>query len=173
MNVEQIMTRLVKTCSPDDSLEAAARLMWDHDCGCVPVVDEPGRCVGVITDRDICMAAYTQGQRLGDIQVRAAMSGVCHTASPHEPVASAERAMQEHEIRRLPVVDDDGHLAGIVSLADITREAARESPSKRGDVTLEEVALTLSAVCRPRNVGELQPVGTTKRRSGSGAMAVR
>jgi len=172
MNVEQIMTRLVKTCSPDDSLDAAARLMWDNDCGCVPVVDEQDRCVGVITDRDICMAAYTQGQRLSDIQVRAAMSGACHTAGPHDAVASAERAMQEHEVRRLPVIDQDGHLVGIVSLADITCEAARESHSKRGDVTLEEVAVTLSAVCRPRNAGDLQPVAA-RRRSSQGAVAMR
>lgn len=173
MNVEQIMTRLVKTCSPDDSLDTAAGLMWDHDFGCVPVIDEQERCVGVITDRDICMAAYTQGQRLGDIRVRAAMSGACHTAGPHDPVASAERTMQDNEVRRLPVVDEVGRVVGIVSLADITCEAARESNSKRGDVTLEEVAVTLSAVSRPRNGGELQPVTATRRRTASGAVAMR
>ena len=89
--------------------------------------------------------------------------------------AAAYRQMneQEHEIRRLPVIDDNGHLVGIVSLADITCEAARESHTKRGDVTLEEVAVTLSAVSRPRNAGELQPVAANRRRSSPGAMAMR
>ena len=174
MNVEQIMTRSVRTCGPDDSLDTAAHLMWEGDCGCVPVVDEQGQCLAMITDRDICMAAYTQGRCLGEIPVRAAMSGECHGVSPRDPLVMAERTMQEHEVRRLPVVDEHGRLVGIVSLSDITCEAARESQTpNRADVTLDEVAVTLSAVSRPRSAGNDHPVATPRRRSGTGAVAVR
>jgi CBS domain-containing protein len=61
MKVSQIMEGAVKSCSRSESLNTAAKLMWDYDCGCVPVVNEQGEVLGLITDRDICMAAYTQG----------------------------------------------------------------------------------------------------------------
>jgi CBS-domain-containing membrane protein len=68
MNIEQLMTRDVESCHPDDSLDRAAQLMWDNDCGCVPVVDEKQRVHGIITDRDICMSAYTSGQSLKSLR---------------------------------------------------------------------------------------------------------
>ena len=71
MNVEQIMNREVKTCAPRDSLNKAAQIMWDTPCGAVPVVDEQGRPVGFLTDRDVCMAAYTQNKPLTELPVEA------------------------------------------------------------------------------------------------------
>jgi CBS domain-containing protein len=149
MNVEKIMTRTVRTCSPEDTLDTAARLMWEHDCGCVPVVDADGRVLAMLTDRDVCMAAYTQGRPLNDIHVRSAMSEACFAIGPRDPIIAAERVMRDHQVRRLPVVSD-GQLVGLVSLTDITCEAARENGSHLSDVTLDEVAVTLSAVCQPR-----------------------
>src|SRR5262245_1269543 len=70
MRVEQLMTRTVQTCTPSDCLERAAGIMWDHDCGALPVTSADGeepRVVGMLTDRDVCMAAYTQGRALRDI----------------------------------------------------------------------------------------------------------
>jgi len=67
MKVEQIMTRIVHTCSENDTLNRAAQLMWENDCGCVPVIhggNGSGAVVGVVTDRDVCMGAYTQGRLL-------------------------------------------------------------------------------------------------------------
>ena len=69
MKVEQIMNREVKTCRPQDSLNRAAQIMWDEPCGAVPVVDDQHRPVGFLTDRDICMAAYTQGKPLEQLRV--------------------------------------------------------------------------------------------------------
>lgn len=149
MHVEEIMTTSVKSCGPDDSLDTAARIMWENDCGCVPVIDQDGRVLAMLTDRDVCMAAYTQGRTLGEIHVSAAMSNACHAVGRNDPVVAAERMMQEHQVRRLPVVDD-GRLVGLVSLSDITCEAARETHKNMSDVTLDEVAVTLSAVCQPR-----------------------
>ena len=74
MNVQEIMTNDVETCRLDDTLNSPAAIMWGHDCGVVPVVDDDGRVVGMITDRDICMAAYTQGVPLSAIRVENACS---------------------------------------------------------------------------------------------------
>ena len=76
MKVEQLMSRDVKTCQATEMLNRAAQLMWENDCGCVPVVDEDGRAVGMITDRDVCMAAYTQGRLLDALPVASAMDSI-------------------------------------------------------------------------------------------------
>jgi CBS domain-containing protein len=74
MNVEQIMNREVKTCGPRDPLNKPAQMMWDTPCGAIPVVDDQGRPVGFLTDRDVCMAAYTQNKPLTELLVEAAMA---------------------------------------------------------------------------------------------------
>ena len=118
------MTDAVRACSPDDPLHRAAQLMWDGDCGAVPVVDEAGRLCGIITDRDICMAAYTQGLPLSSIHVADVMSRHVHSCSPEDTLERAIGIMAEAEVRRLPVVGEKGSLRGIVSLADIAHGAA-------------------------------------------------
>jgi CBS-domain-containing membrane protein len=82
MRVEQLMTRDVKVCRAEDTLSRAAQLMWEHDCGCVPVIgtNGDGRLVGIITDRDIAMAAYTQGWPQSAIPVSTAMENKCSSA---------------------------------------------------------------------------------------------
>ena len=74
MNAGNLMTAGARTCSLIDSLNLAAQIMWENDCGCVPVVDDDGRAIAMITDRDICMAAYTQGKLLKDMPVSIAAS---------------------------------------------------------------------------------------------------
>jgi predicted transcriptional regulator len=74
MKIQNVMTRDVSACSPEDMLSRAAQLMWERDCGCVPVIDHSGVVCGMVTDRDICIAAYTQGLPLHQIAVRRAMS---------------------------------------------------------------------------------------------------
>jgi CBS domain-containing protein len=145
MKIEQVMTAPVITCRVHDSLADAARAMWEHDIGCLPVVDDSERVVGIITDRDICMAAYTQGAPLHAIRMPVAMSTRVLSCRASDPLASGERAMAQGQVRRLPVLDDDGRPLGIVSLNDLARA------SQRMDVSTKEVATTLAAVCAPRN----------------------
>jgi CBS domain-containing protein len=125
--------------------------MWDNDCGCVPVQDTEGRVIGMITDRDICMAAYLQGGSLRALQVSSAMAKQAFTCRGDDTVAQAEAIMREHQVRRLPVLDSNGHLAGILSLNDIAIEAGHETASKKKEVTFVEAGQTLEAVCKPRN----------------------
>jgi CBS domain-containing protein len=153
MRVADLMTKQVQSCGPDDSLERAARFMWDHDCGCLPVctIDGNGanRTVGMITDRDICMSALFQRRALRELRVRDAMARQVLTCHAGDPLAGAEKVMRGGQIRRLPVVDDEGSLIGIISLADLAREAARERSRARKNVTETQVGHTLALVCAP------------------------
>jgi CBS domain-containing protein len=108
MKVEQLMTKQVVYCAPADTLERAARLMWDGDCGCLPVCAENGasRVIGVITDRDICMSAMFQAKPLRDLAVSEAMAKQVVTCHPQDALADVEKIMREARVRRLPVVDD-------------------------------------------------------------------
>src|SRR5262249_23135759 len=135
--------------------DEAALLMWDCDCGAVPVIagDSVGQPVGVITDRDICMCALFQGKPLRDLRVDQAMSRGILTCRSEDSIAQAEQAMREARIRRLPVVDSEGSLVGMLSLADIAREAAREQASSSKDITDTEVNLTIAAICQPSASG--------------------
>jgi CBS domain-containing protein len=161
VKVEQLMTRNVKTCTEADTLNRAAQLMWEADCGFIPVISTngDGKLVGVVTDRDIAMAAYTQGKQLWGIPVGAAMARkviACHTK---DGISQAEATMRDNRIRRLPVLDEKERLVGILSLNDIAREAERETGAgKRAEVSPDEVSRTLASVCQPRTSREITAI---------------
>ena len=150
MNVGQLMTHNVRACRPEDTLDTAAKIMWDNDCGCVPVLDAHRQIIGMLTDRDICMAAYTQGGALRSLRVSSAMSRKVHSCKAEDSLAAAEEFMRTNLIRRLPVTDAEGHLVGIISLNDLAREAEHERTQAKKEVTGDEVGLTLAAICTPR-----------------------
>ncbi len=111
--------------------------MWEHDCGIVPVVDGDGRVVGVVTDRDLCMAAHFQNRPLSDIPLAGVMAQEVCTCVADDDVVQAERVMAEKQIHRLPVVTDDGSLIGILSLADVARQTRNTTGRQREEaVTL-------------------------------------
>lgn len=150
MKVSQVMTGVVKTCRARDSLGKAARIMWDHDCGSVPVVDADQKIVGIVTDRDIALAAYTQGLPLHDIRAEAAMQRRVLSCSPDDDLQSAEELMRQNQVRRVPVLDRNGKAVGIVSLNDVALGVRRLDAQKVAPITGDEVAKALSAICRPR-----------------------
>ncbi|HEU4619155.1 MAG TPA: CBS domain-containing protein [Gammaproteobacteria bacterium] len=152
MRVEELMSKNVYWCRPDDGMDRAAQLMWDHDVGVIPVCTSDGatRVVGVITDRDIAMCALFRGKPLHEIQVQEGMSRELEVARPGDSASDAERVMRRAQVRRLPVVDERGALAGIVSLADLSREAASDRSSRTPDVSNSEVGDTLAAIVEPK-----------------------
>jgi CBS domain-containing protein len=151
MKVKDLMVKDVRMCRQYDTLDTAAMIMWEKDCGCVPVVDENLRVIGVITDRDICMAAYTQGISLKELQVSQAMSKQLFSCRLEDDLAAAERTMLQNHVRRLPVIDREGHLAGILSLNDFAQEAETERRANATrQITDVEIAQLLAAVCAPR-----------------------
>jgi len=146
MKIGTIMTRDVVTCPVDATMAQAARIMWDRDCGCVPVVGTDGHLVGIITDRDLCMAALTRDLPLTRMAVREAMRREPHACTAEDDVGRAHRIMRERQVRRLPVVDRTGHVAGIVSLNDLALAAGEDGQARRQ----AEIVKTLAAICRHR-----------------------
>ena len=152
MKVKELMTSEAKSCNVFTTLNGAAQIMWDNDCGFVPVVDNEGRVLGVITDRDICMAAYLQGAALSGALVTSAMSKQVFNCRPDDDVSTAEEIMREKQVRRLPVVDSHNRMVGIISLNDIAREGERELSGKVArQVTDTEITRLMAAVCAPRH----------------------
>lgn len=156
IRVQQLMSHQVCVCRPDDSLEKAARLMWEHDIGAVVVVNDACRAVAMLTDRDACMAAYTKGRPLFAIPVREAMSKGVFTVRAEQLIEQAQVVMREHQVRRVPVTDADGRLIGILSQNDLVYEAARERDREmRGrELSPAEITTTVALIGRSR-AGEL------------------
>jgi CBS domain-containing protein len=150
MKVAAVMRQDVQTCGGHDTLNTAAHIMWEHDCGCVPVVDAEAHVVGMLTDRDVCMAAYTKGAPLAALSVGDTMSKTVCTCAAEDTLADAERIMRANQVHRLPVVDAAGRLVGILSLNDLAEAARHELAAKKRALTFAEVGETLEAVCRPR-----------------------
>jgi CBS domain-containing protein len=146
------MTKKVKTCFTSDNLATAAQVMWEHDCGCVPVLNEQGSVAGMLTDRDVCMAAFFQGVPIGEIKVSAVMSRQLFQCTSDDDLSAAQQIMHEKKVRRPPVLDTEGRLVGLLSLSDLARQAdeeqAREATSHC--VTDAEVARLAADVSRRR-----------------------
>ena len=124
MRIRDIMSRPAVVCRRSETLSAAARLMWEHDCGVVPVVDDDGRIAGILTDRDICMGAYTHGKSLNEIPVTEAMSTNVFSCRAGDFLEPTIRTMAESQVRRLPVLDADDRPVGVVSFSDLVRHAS-------------------------------------------------
>jgi CBS domain-containing protein len=154
MHVKEMMSHPVVTCRTGDHLDVPARLMWEYDCGVVPVVDADGRLTGIVTDRDVAMAAYTQGKAPWAIPVESAMAPHVLAVHPEEMVESVERLMRDGQVRRVPVIDNTGRPVGIVSLNDLALLSAR---AKKSGVD-RELVQTMAAVCRPRADRATRPV---------------
>jgi CBS domain-containing protein len=157
MKISELMTRTVQVCRATDTLDRAAQLMWDHDIGTLVVVDEHGQVIGMITDRDACMAAYTRGGALCDIPVEVAMSKHVVTCRPDDSDTAVAELMAKHKIRRVPVVDDAHRPIGILSLNDLARTMAHGR-----NVPATAVAGTLAAICEHRTA---PPAGNQPRAS--------
>ena len=151
MKIEDLMTTDVGACRPFDSVDRSAKLMWERDCGAVPVVDQEGRVIAMLTDRDICMAALTQGRALGEIHVSSAMSRRLWSCRPKDDVKEAETVMRAHQVRRLPVVDAEGKLVGLLSISDLARVAVspKGGGAKKKPVAAADVGETLGAISSP------------------------
>ena len=142
MKVQDLMTSDVRTCRPETNLAEAVRDMWEGDCGALPVVNDEGRVVAMITDRDICIALATRGRAADRIAIREVAQGPAHMCLATDDTASALQMMKTHKVRRLPVVDADGHIRGILSLNDVVTNPGAASPAK--------VVSTLSSICEHR-----------------------
>ena len=143
MMVKDVMTSDARSCSADTDLATAATLMWNHDCGVVPVLSDSGNVVGLITDRDIAIAATTRFASPANILVRDVISGKVHACGPNDDVRTALKTMKDNRVRRLPVVDQQRRLVGILSMNDLI---VRADFRRGADLSAEECVDTLKGI---------------------------
>jgi len=146
MKVKKIMRSPVISCSGDTNLAEAVHLLWSTDCGVLPVVDTAGKVVGIITDRDICVAAGSRNRAPADILVKQVASHEVVVCKPEDDVLSALEAMKDKQVRRLPVVDEAGALKGILSVNDIVRCAEPVVTGKASELSYNDVMPVLKAI---------------------------
>ena len=147
MLVEQIMNQPPITCQAGDMADVAVDLMGENDCGVIPVVDEGGTLVGIVTDRDICMTACAERSPVHTIRVRAAMTKSVSTCRPTDSLDTAIDQMRKARVHRLPVVDAQNRVVGILSTNDVFRQVS----THRSQVSVSDQRLveTLAAICEP------------------------
>jgi len=147
MRVKDIMKTPAHTCYPDTDLGTVAAQMWEHDCGFIPVVGASGTLIGLVTDRDICIAAATRRLAPGHISAAQAMSDAVHACFPDDEVGVALAAMKQFKVRRLPVIDSTGAVRGVISLGDMVRAAGT-----RRDLPAKDVIAAMADICEPRTL---------------------
>ncbi len=135
MLVNEIMTTNPTCCTPEQTIQEAAKMMLMEDCGCIPVVDESSqRIVGLITDRDIAVRAVAAGKDPNNTHVAETMSHPIVSVTTESDVEACLKLMEENQVRRAPVVDSSGRLIGMIAQADIARTA---TPEKVGELVSE------------------------------------
>ena len=140
MRVEEIMTKEVSYCAPGTNAAAAAEMMWTKNCGSLPVVEDGGRVLGIVTDRDLFIALGTRNQRPADLPVGEVMNGDLAVCAPGDDIRAVLKTMAQRQCHRLPVVDKDGALAGILSIDDIVVRAQADGLSN-------DVLKAVKAIC--------------------------
>jgi CBS-domain-containing membrane protein len=145
MKVKEVMTPDAKAIWITESLADAAREMWDNDCGVLPIVKDGQKVVGMITDRDICMATAMRDRSPSHISVEEVMNSIIFSATPEDEISHALKTMREHKVRRLPVLDAEGKLQGIVSMNDIVLKAKSRNGEKP-EIDYADVVKTYQAI---------------------------
>ncbi|HEU4507640.1 MAG TPA: CBS domain-containing protein [Pyrinomonadaceae bacterium] len=148
MKVKDVMTLNPKAIWLTESLADAAGLMWENDCGVLPVIKDGQKVVGLITDRDICMAAAMRDRNPSGISVEEVMTGQVYAVEPEDNIYQALQVMQEHQVRRLPVINPEGELEGIVSMNDIVLNAGTPDSPGEDSIDYAEVVKTYQAICQ-------------------------
>jgi CBS domain-containing protein len=141
MKVKELMTSEPKTCTPDTTVAEAAHLMWEADCGILPVVDD-GELVGVVTDRDMYIALATQNARAAELRVGAVATEKVVTCVPEDDIETALAMMRQARVHRLPVVGFGNTVVGVLSMNDILLAAGADKP-----VRADDVVETMQAIC--------------------------
>lgn len=151
MRIQDLMTWDPESCTPHHDLSHAAMIMWRRDCGIVPVVESgTNRLVGVVTDRDICMATATKGRSPAAITVGEVMSKDPVSCVAGDELKTAIRKMEEAQVRRIPVIDTQGNLRGIVTMNDLALHAEKSDRHGEAPVTYADVMAALRAVSKHR-----------------------
>ena len=146
MLVNQLMTKNVSSCHRKNNLAELAEMMWNQRCGALPILDGSGRVLGIVTDRDICIALGTRNIKASDVLAQDVSPPGYFSCRPDDDARDALRTMATQEVGRLLVVDDAGQLAGILSIDDIIFRAG----GGRSDLNDREIIDTIAAIREER-----------------------
>ena len=160
MKVKDVMMRTPASCTAETNLGTAVEILWNRNCGILPVVNAQQQVVGVVTDRDVCIALVTRNRLAGEITVGEVASGKVSTCKPDDDVRAALATMAHAHVRRLPVLNADGKLEGILSMDDIVAHSEARVPGKTTELSDDDVVDTLKVLYRGELL-ELAPRKTT------------
>ena len=160
MKVNEVMTRDPQAIWLTESLADAAKLMWENDCGVLPIIKNGRTVIGMITDRDICMAAAMRDRSTASISVEEVMTGRVFAVKPDDNIREALQVMQDHKIRRLPVISSEGELEGILSLDDVVLNAKMADEATSDAIDYADVVKTYQAICQHQLPAAALPVAS-------------
>lgn len=149
MRVKDIMVRTAASCAPRTNLGAAVEILWNRNCGILPIINEEEKVIGVVTDRDLCVALGTRNRLPGEVTVGEVTTGKVYSCSPNDDVHAALKIMASEKVRRLPVVNDDGRLEGILSMDDVVLHSEPRSSGRFSELAHDDVLETLKMLYRP------------------------
>jgi len=146
------MTKSPACCNPQTNLAAAVEILWNHNCGILPVVDSQERVVGLVTDRDMCVALGTQNRLPSEMTVKEVASGKVFVCKPDDDLQRALGTMAEAKVRRLPVIDAAGKLQGILSMDDVVLHTETGTIKRDSGLSSQDIVNTLKTIyaLRPR-----------------------
>ncbi len=145
MKVKKIMTKDVGTCHASESLAKAVSIMWQRDCGIVPVVSDSNSVMGMITDRDVAIAITSRNRPANEVLIDEVIKGQTISCAPDDSVQRVLKKMRKHKIKRLPVVKKTGELVGMVSIADVLN-------AKRNKAIQRQLIKTLESISKPASI---------------------
>jgi CBS domain-containing protein len=157
VKVSSIMMRTPAACSAKTNLGAAVEVLWQRNCGMLPVTDDESKVVGVVTDRDLCIALGTRNRLPGEVTLKEVITGKMFWCKPDDDVHVALNTMAREKVRRLPVINSEGKLEGILSMDDVVVHSEARSLTKKPELAYEDVVDTLKKIYEtqfPIAVGE-------------------
>jgi CBS domain-containing protein len=146
MKVKEVMMGTPYTCHRDTNLGEATELMWNGNCGFLPILGDDGKVCGVVTDRDICIALGTRNKLAGEVPVSEVIGSKLHACSPEDEIHVALLTMRDGKVRRLPVIDKEGKAVGVLSMDDILLHAEPAGSGKVVELSTDEVVRTYRGI---------------------------
>jgi len=150
MKVEDVMMRTPAFCSSETDLGAATELLWSRNCGILPIVNAQQKVVGVVTDRDLCIALGTRNRPAGQVTVGQVASGQVYSCQVEDDIHAALETMARHKVRRLPVLSNEGRLEGILSMDNIVLHADSSGAGKPTELGARDIIVTLKRIYGPQ-----------------------
>src|ERR1019366_633601 len=161
MKVTDVMATPPAYCSPQTNLAAAVEILWRQNCGILPIVDSKEKVLGLITDRDICVALGTRNRLPSEVTVSEVASGKVVACKPDDDLRGALATMAQAKVHRLPVIDAAGKLRGILSIDDVVLRTETGTLKKDSELSIEDIVSTLKSVYAPRPLRTSQQKAAT------------